>query len=111
MRLLLALLCLALALSGPLMRNPTNAQAPEFDLVIVNGTVIDGSGSPGFAADIGIKGDRIVRVDRLRGVTSRQTRDAHGMIVAPGFIDMLGQSEQYLLIDPRGMSKVMMGVT
>jgi dihydroorotase/N-acyl-D-amino-acid deacylase len=93
------------------MTNETNAAAPEYDLLITNGTVIDGSGSPGRHADVGIKGDRIAKIGNLRGAAAAQTRDAQGMIVAPGFIDMLGQSEQYLLIDPRGMSKVMMGVT
>ena len=111
MRLLLAFLCLGLALSSTLMIRHTNAQAPDYDLLIVNGTLIDGSGSPGRNADIGIKGDRIAKIGNLSGASAAQTRDARGMIVAPGFIDMLGQSEQYLLIDPRGMSKVMMGVT
>lgn len=110
-RLLFAVLCFGLALSGAQMTNQTNAAAPEYDLLITNGTVIDGSGSPGRHADVGIKGDRIAKIGNLRGAAAAQTRDAQGMIVAPGFIDMLGQSEQYLLIDPRGMSKVMMGVT
>src|SRR4051812_41499092 len=110
-RLLLALLCLTLAISSLLMTNQTNAAATDYDLVITNGTVIDGSGSRGRIADVGIKGDRIAKIGRLRGATAARTVDAQGMIVAPGFIDMLGQSEQYLLIDPRGMSKVMMGVT
>ena len=111
MRLLLALLCLALPLSSAVMINQTEAAAPDYDLLITNGLVIDGSGGPGRTVDVGIKGDRIAKIGNLRGASSTQTRDAHGMIVAPGFIDMLGQSEQYLLIDPRGMSKVMMGVT
>ncbi|HEX3143030.1 MAG TPA: D-aminoacylase [Pyrinomonadaceae bacterium] len=93
------------------MINQTEAAAPEYDLLITNGLVIDGAGGPGHTADVGIKGDRIAKIGNLRGASATQTRDAHGMIVAPGFIDMLGQSEQYLLIDPRGMSKVMMGVT
>jgi dihydroorotase/N-acyl-D-amino-acid deacylase len=93
------------------MRNQTRAAAPDYDLIISNGTVIDGSGKPRFNADVGIKGDRIARIGSLRGATATRTLDAHGMIVAPGFIDMLGQSEQYVLIDPRAMSKVMMGVT
>jgi N-acyl-D-amino-acid deacylase len=83
----------------------------DFDLVIRNGTVIDGSGRVRYNADIGIKSDRIVRIGKLPRATAARTIDAQGKIVAPGFIDMLGQSETYLLIDPRAMSKVMMGVT
>jgi dihydroorotase/N-acyl-D-amino-acid deacylase len=83
----------------------------QYDILIRNGLVVDGSGSPGHVADIAIKGDRIVRIGRLRNARGAREIDAAGMVVAPGFIDMLGQSETYLLIDPRAMSKVMMGVT
>ena len=94
-----------------LVQNSTTASAPQYDLLIRNGTVIDGSGAPRRRADIAIKGDRIVRIGKLRNASATREIDATGMIVAPGFIDMLGQSETYLLIDPRAMSKVMMGVT
>ncbi|HEY3041449.1 MAG TPA: D-aminoacylase [Pyrinomonadaceae bacterium] len=87
------------------------AATPQYDLLIRNGLVVDGSGSPGHIADIAIKDDRIVRIGRLRNARGTREIDASGMVVAPGFIDMLGQSENYLLIDPRAMSKVMMGVT
>ena len=112
MRFLLALFCLT-AISVTLMNRPaqTTAAAPDYDLIISHGTVIDGSGRPRFNADVGIKADRIAKIGNLRGATAARTVDARGMIVAPGFIDMLGQSEQYVLIDPRAMSKVMMGVT
>jgi dihydroorotase/N-acyl-D-amino-acid deacylase len=88
-----------------------SSKSPEYDLIIRNGRVIDGSGRPAFNADVAIKDDRIARIGNLRGAQARRVIDAHGQIVAPGFIDMLGQSETFLLIDPRAMSKVMMGVT
>lgn len=87
------------------------AAPAAYDLIIRNGRVIDGTGRPAFLADVAIKGDRIARVGNLRGAQAKRIIDARGQIVAPGFIDMLGQSETFLLIDPRGMSKVMMGVT
>jgi N-acyl-D-amino-acid deacylase len=106
---------LALIISGMLLfsafSNGTTASAPDFDLIIRNGRVIDGSGRPGYDADVAIKGDRIARVGDLKAAKASRTIDGQGMVVAPGFIDMLGQSETYLLIDPRAMSKVMMGVT
>jgi dihydroorotase/N-acyl-D-amino-acid deacylase len=87
------------------------AQAPDYDILIKNGTIIDGSGAPRYKADVAIKGDRIARIGNLSAVQAKRVIDATGLVVAPGFIDMLGQSETYLLIDPRAMSKVMMGVT
>jgi N-acyl-D-amino-acid deacylase len=86
-------------------------QQPQYDLLIRNGRIVDGSGRAGYLADVAIKGDRIVSIGKLSQATAARTIDAQGLVVAPGFIDMLGQSEQYLLIDPRAMSKVMMGVT
>jgi dihydroorotase/N-acyl-D-amino-acid deacylase len=86
-------------------------QTPQFDVLIKNGRIVDGSGRAAYVADVGIKGDRIVSIGKLSQATATRTIDAKGLVVAPGFIDMLGQSETYLLIDPRAMSKVMMGVT
>src|SRR5215212_5173695 len=89
----------------------SSLQSPQFDLLIKNGRVVDGSGRAAYVADLAIKGDRIVSIGNLAQATASRTIDAQGLVVAPGFIDMLGQSETYLLIDPRAMSKVMMGVT
>lgn len=86
-------------------------QSPQFDLLIRNGKIVDGSGRAAYTADVAIKDDRIVKIGDLSNATATRTIDAQGLVVAPGFIDMLGQSETYLLIDPRAMSKVMMGVT
>ena len=88
------------------------AAAPRYDLIIRGGRVVDGTGRAGFTADVAVKGDRVAFVGRLPvRAKARRVIDARGLVVAPGFIDLLGQSEQNLLIDPRGMSKVMMGVT
>ncbi|HEU4508005.1 MAG TPA: D-aminoacylase [Pyrinomonadaceae bacterium] len=87
------------------------AQTPQFDLLIRNGRIIDGSGRAAYNADLAVKGDRIVKIGDLSQSTATRVIDARGLVVSPGFIDMLGQSETYLLIDPRAMSKVMMGVT
>ena len=86
-------------------------QSPQFDVLIKNGRIVDGSGRAAYVADVAIKDDRIVQIGKLSNATAARTVDAQGLVVAPGFIDMLGQSETYLLIDPRAMSKVMMGVT
>lgn len=89
----------------------STAAPPEYDIIVRNGRVIDGSGRPAYPADVAIKDDRIARIGNLTTARAKREIDARGQIVAPGFIDMLGQSEQYVLIDPRAMSKVMMGVT
>jgi dihydroorotase/N-acyl-D-amino-acid deacylase len=109
--LVFALLCVAVTSHAP--RQFVEAAAPEeYDVAIINGRVVDGTGRAAFRADVGIKGDRISFVGLARQpLRARRTIDARGLVVAPGFIDMLGQSEQNVLIDPRAMSKVMMGVT
>jgi N-acyl-D-amino-acid deacylase len=99
----------ALLLAGFISKKITNVN--DFDLIIRNGSIVDGSGKARYSADLAIKGDRIVRIGKLGTATATSVIDATGMIVSPGFIDMLGQSESYVLIDPRVMSKVMMGVT
>jgi dihydroorotase/N-acyl-D-amino-acid deacylase len=87
------------------------AAAEAFDTVIVNGHIIDGTGSPWYTADLGIRGGRIAAIGNLAASPRRQTIDAGGRVVAPGFIDMLGQSELTILVDPRLPSKIYQGIT
>jgi N-acyl-D-amino-acid deacylase len=89
------------------------AQVPNaaFDLVITNGHIIDGSGSPWYSGDIGIRGGKIAAIGNLSADARTRTIDAHGKVVAPGFIDMLGQSEMTILVDPRLPSKIYQGIT
>ncbi|MBW1717751.1 MAG: amidohydrolase family protein [Deltaproteobacteria bacterium] len=61
---------------------------PGYDIIILNGKIIDGSGGPSFQGDIGITGDTIVAVGDLSEKTAAKTIDATGLVVAPGFIDM-----------------------
>ncbi|HEY6270779.1 MAG TPA: D-aminoacylase [Terriglobales bacterium] len=90
----------------------TPVTRPEpLDILIKNGKVIDGSGNPWYAADVGIRGDRIVAIGRLHDAKAKRVIDASGMVVAPGFIDTLGQSEMSLLIDSRSVSKLSQGIT
>lgn len=100
------------ALAFALLLLSTAALAQNYDILIRNGRVVDGAGNPWVYADVGIVGDRVVFVGRAdKDVTAKRTIDATGLVVAPGFIDMLGQSEQNLLIDPSGFSKITQGVT
>src|SRR5271155_4524937 len=82
-----------------------------FDIVIVNGHIIDGTGSPWYSGQIGIRAGHIAAIGNLEASPRRQTIDARGKVVAPGFIDMLGQSEMTMLVDPRLPSKIYQGIT
>lgn len=85
--------------------------APPYDIVIRNGHITDGTGSPWYAADIGIRNGRIAAIGKLTGASAKQVIDAAGRVVAPGFIDMLGQSELTILVDPHLPSKIYQGIT
>src|SRR2546426_7471010 len=82
-----------------------------FDLVITNGHIIDGTGSPWYSGDIGIRAGKIAAIGNLTDQPRTRTIEAQGMVVAPGFIDMLGQSELTILVDPRLPSKIYQGIT
>ncbi|MGC1105336.1 MAG: D-aminoacylase [Candidatus Acidiferrales bacterium] len=87
------------------------AEPAEYDIVIRNGHIIDGTGSPWCAGDIGIRDGRIAAIGDLARARAKQTIDAAGRVVAPGFIDMLGQSENTMLVDPHVPSKIFQGIT
>jgi N-acyl-D-amino-acid deacylase len=120
--------------TAPVPAPQPDAPAPEartlYDVVIRNGHIVDGTGSPWYSGDIAIRDGRIVRIvpSGLTGevaapglaspgpatqdaLPARNTIDAHGMIVAPGFIDMLGQSERSVLREPHLPSKIFQGIT
>ena len=85
--------------------------ASPYDVVIQHGRIVDGTGSPWYSGDIGIRQGRIAAIGNLTGATARRTIDARGMVVAPGFIDMLGQSELTILVNPHLPSKIYQGIT
>jgi len=89
----------------------SQAQPAPFDVVITNGHIIDGTGSPWYSGDLGIRDGHIAAIGNLSSAARRQTIDAGGRVVAPGFIDMLGQSELTILVDPRLPSKIFQGIT
>jgi N-acyl-D-amino-acid deacylase len=103
-------LCLTLGVTAACAPAGSDATAP-FDVVIANGHVIDGTGSPWYAADVGIRGGKIAAIGQLAGAAATRRVDAHGMVVAPGFIDMLGQSELTILVNPHLPSKIYQGIT
>jgi N-acyl-D-amino-acid deacylase len=82
-----------------------------FEVVITSGHIMDGTGSPWYSGDVGIREGRIAAIGVLSTAPRKRTIDAKGRIVAPGFIDMLGQSETTILVDPRLPSKIYQGIT
>jgi N-acyl-D-amino-acid deacylase len=108
-RLLLTVLFLFSA--GPELARAQEKSPATYDIVITNGRIIDGSGSPWYSGDIGIRDGRIAAIGNLAAAQRARTIDAHGMVAAPGFIDMLGQSELTILVDPRLPSKIFQGIT
>jgi len=102
-----SIVCAAAACTLP----PIAAQPPRYDVVIRNGRIVDGTGAPWFRGDVAIKGDRIAAVGVVADGDGSPSIDAANLMVAPGFIDLLGQSEFNVLVDGRAASKIMQGVT
>jgi N-acyl-D-aspartate/D-glutamate deacylase len=100
----------SLLLAGAVEASPSNS-ARVFDVIIKGGTVYDGSGAEGRVADVAIRGDRIADVGNFENSQAKQLLDAHGLAVAPGFINMLSWSVESLLIDGRSQSEIRQGVT
>jgi len=98
---------LSLVLGGAVLA----AQTPAYDLIIRGGQIVDGTGNPWFAGDVGIRGDRIAAVGRLSGATAKREIDARRLVVAPGFIDLHTHSDLPLIEDGNAESKVREGVT
>jgi N-acyl-D-amino-acid deacylase len=111
MKLPRSLLVLGVAMTALWISHPTVTAAVECDLLFAGGRVIDGTGAPWVAADVCVAGDKITAVGRLDGATARRRIDASGLVIAPGFIDMMGQSEYNLLVDNRAASKITQGIT
>jgi dihydroorotase/N-acyl-D-amino-acid deacylase len=101
----------AAAYDSPFSSTAAESPAAAYDTIIRNGRIIDGSGNPWVSGDVAIRGDRIAAIGNLGDAKAKKTIDAAGLVVAPGFIDMLGQSEQALLIDNRSLSKLSQGIT
>ena len=106
---LAAVLCAALC-AAPMVATAQQA-APAYDLIIRNAHIIDGTGSPWYRGDVGVRDGHIAAIGDLANATAGTVIDAGGDVVAPGFIDMLGQSELTMLVDPRVPSKIFQGIT
>jgi N-acyl-D-amino-acid deacylase len=109
-RLAAAFIGLSFTCGGTLSLAAENA-VPPYDLIIEHGRVVDGTGAPWFAADVGIRAGHVAAIGRLDKAAAKQRIDAAGRVVAPGFIDMLGQSELTLLVNPHVPSKIFQGIT
>lgn len=106
-------LAVALAAATLALTTPVRAQrsGAPFDVLITGGRIVDGTGAPWFRGDLAISGDRIAAIGTLTGAAAATTIDATNLVVAPGFIDLLGQSEFNLLVDSRAASKLLQGIT
>jgi dihydroorotase/N-acyl-D-amino-acid deacylase len=84
---------------------------PGYDVIFAGGRVIDGTGAPWFRADVGVIADRIAAIGDLTKASAARRIDASRLVIAPGFIDMMGQSEYRMLVDNRVASKITQGIT
>ena len=89
----------------------SGAEDARDDFLLRNGRVVDGTGAPWFVGDVAVRGGRVVAVGKLEANRARRVIDVSGLVVAPGFIDLLGQSEYFVLVDSRAASKITQGIT
>ena len=82
-----------------------------FDVVILGGTVVDGTGAPGYRADVGVSGETIEAIDDLSHAEARRVIDATGLVVSPGFVDTHAHSDGVLLVDPQHANGLRQGIT
>ena len=101
----------SVALISAFVLLPGSARGADYELVITNGRIVDGTGAPWFRADLGIRDGKIAALGNLAAASAERRIDAGGRVVSPGFIDMLGQSELHLLVDNRVESKIRQGIT
>ena len=109
-----SVLTLVVSLAGAaLTATVSGGQQPanRFDVLILNGRIVDGTGAPWYRGDVGIVGDRIAAIGSLGSGSAATRIDAANLVVSPGFIDLLGQSEFNILVDGRAASKILQGVT
>jgi N-acyl-D-amino-acid deacylase len=109
MRKAIALWILIACMAGLWMARAQGSK--PYDIIIRNGRIIDGTGSPWYSGDVAVREGRIAAIGKLENVKAARDIDARGMIVAPGFIDMLGQSELTILVNPHLPSKIFQGIT
>src|SRR5262245_35661436 len=106
----LVLCCLTWVMTGVFLPH-ASADGPEYDLLIRNGKIVDGTGNPWYFGDVAIRGDRLVAVGRVQAGKAKREIDARGLVVAPGFIDIHSHSDYLLLEDGKAQSKIRQGVT
>jgi len=104
-------ICAAAAALLAACSGPPSSSDRRYDVLLVGGWIVDGSGNPRYRGDVALRNDRIAAMGYLPGAAARETLDVRNRVVAPGFIDMLGQSETNVLIDSRVLSKITQGVT
>ncbi len=103
--------CMPQPVQNPAPAGRTNLESPVYDVVIRNGTIYDGLGGAPYLGDVGIIGDKIRLVGNFGTLSAKQTIDARGMAVAPGFINMLSWANESLIQDGRSQGDIRQGVT
>src|SRR3984893_15272615 len=113
MRILISLIACVVSFAEATQALPADpvAAGPTYDTIIRNGKIYDGSGKPPYPGDVAIGGDRIAYVGPHAPGRGKNELDAHGMALAPGFVNMLAHPEESLLIDGRALSDLRQGVT